>query len=75
MFKLGDILELKKDALLWVKGTIVQVVSLECDFADDCDIVVKVLNTKGMMDSMLGKEVGAVSRLFSLKEGKGGIHV
>lgn len=66
MFKIGDILTLRNDALMWVKGTVVQVVSLECDFDDKCDIVVKILDTKGMLDSMLGKEVGALSTLFDL---------
>ena len=69
MFKIGDILTLRNDALLWVKGTVVQVVALECD------IVVKVIDTKGMLDSMLGKEVGAVSYLFDLQERRGGILV
>lgn len=75
MFKIGDILTLRNDTLLWVKGTVVQVVSLECDFDDKCDIVVKILDTKGMLDSMLGKEVGAVSYLFDLQERRGGILV
>ena len=75
MFKIGDIVTLKKDALIWVKGTIVQVVALECDFDNSCDIVVKVLDTKGMMDDMVGKEVGALSTLFELQERRGGILV
>lgn len=75
MFKVGDILTLRNDALLWVQGTVVQVVALECDFEDKCDIVVKILDTKGMLDSMLGKEVGAVSYLFDLQERRGGILV
>lgn len=75
MFKIGDILTLRNDSLLWAKGTVVQVVSLECDFVDKCDIVVKILDTKGMLDSMLGKEVGAVSYLFDLQERRGGILV
>ena len=75
MFKIGDILTLRNDALMWVKGTVVQVVSLECDFDDKCDIVVKILDTKGMLDSMLGKEVGALSTLFDLQGRRGGILV
>lgn len=75
MFKIGDILTLRNDALIWVKGTVVQVVSLECDFDAKCDIVVKILDTKGMMNSMLGKEVGALSTLFDLQERRGGILV
>ena len=75
MFKIGDILTLRNDTLIWVKGTVVQVVSLECNFDDKCDIVVKILDTKGMLDSMLGKEVGAVSYLFDLQERRGGILV
>lgn len=75
MFKIGDILELNDDALLWVKGTVVQVVSTECDFDAKCDMVVKILDTKCMMQGMVGKEVGALSKLFSLKERRGGILV
>lgn len=75
MFKIGDILTLRNDVLLWAKGTVVQVVALECDFDDKCDIVVKILDTKGMLDSMLSKEVGAVSYLFDLQERRGGILV
>lgn len=75
MFKIGDILILRNNALVWAKGTVVQVVALECDFDAKCDIVVKIIDTKGMLDSMLGKEVGAVSCLFDLQERRGGILV
>lgn len=75
MFEIGDIITLKKDTLLWQKGTTAKVVALECDFDDQCDIVVKILDTKGMLDSMLGEEVGAVSYLFDLQERRGGILV
>lgn len=60
---------------MWVKGTVVQVVALECDFDDKCDIVVKIIDTKGTLDSMIGKEAGAVSYLFDLQKRRGGILV
>lgn len=75
MFKVGDILTLRDDAFIWIKGTVVQVVALECDFDDKCDIVVKIIDTKGMLDNMLGKEVGALSTLFDFQERRGGILV
>lgn len=49
MFKIGDIITLKKDALLWQKDTTAKVVKLECDFDDKCDIVVEIIDTKGKM--------------------------
>lgn len=40
MFEIGDIITLKKDTLLWQKGTTAKVVELECNFDPKCDIVV-----------------------------------
>ena len=75
MFEIGDIITLKKDTLLWQKGTTAKVVELECDFDDKCDIVVEILNTKGKMQGMIGKTVGAMSNMFELQKGKRGLHV
>lgn len=75
MFEIGDIITLKKDAFLWQKGTTVKVVELECDFDDKCDIVVEILYTKGKMQGMIGKTVGAMSNMFELQKGKRGLHV
>lgn len=75
MFEIGDIITLKKDTLLWQKGTIAKVVELECDFDDKCDIVVEILDTKGKMQGMIGKTVGAMSNMFELQKGKRGLHV
>ena len=75
MFEIGDIITLKKDALLWQKGTTAKVVELECDFGDKCDIVVEILDTKGKMQGMIGKTVGAMSNMFELQKGKRGLHV
>lgn len=75
MFRIGDIITLKKDTLIWKKGTTAKVVELECNFDAKCDIVVKVLEAKGLAENMIGKEVGAMSSLFMLQERKGGIHV
>lgn len=75
MFEIGDIITLKKDTLLWQKGTTAKVVELECNFDAKCDIVVKVLEAEGLAENMIGKEVGAMSSLFMLQERKGGIHV
>ena len=75
MFKIGDILTLRNDSLMWVKGTVVQVVALECDFDGKCDIVVEILDTKGKMKGMIGKTVGAMSNMFELQKGKRGLHV
>ena len=75
MFRIGDIITLKKDALIWKKGTTAKVVELECNFDAKCDIVVKVLEAKGLAENMIGKEVGAMSSLFMLQERKCGIHV
>ena len=74
-FEIGDIIVLKKDTLLWQKGTTAKVVELECDFDDKCDIVVEILNTKGKMQGMIGKTVGAMSNMFELQKGKRGLHV
>lgn len=46
MFRIGDIITLKKDTLIWKKGTTAKVVELECNFDAKCDIVVKVLEAK-----------------------------
>lgn len=75
MFEIGDIITLKKDTLLWQKGTTAKVVELECDFDDKCDIVVEILDTKGKMKDMIGKTVGAMSNMFELQKGKRGLHV
>lgn len=75
MFEIGDIITLKKDTLLWQKGTTAKVVELECDFDDKCDIVVEILDTKGKMIGMIGKTVGAMSNMFELQKGKRGLHV
>ena len=75
MFEIGDIITLKKDTLLWQKGTTAKVVELECDFDDKCDIVVEILDTKGKMQGMIGKTVGAMSDMFELQKGKRGLHV
>ena len=75
MFEIGDIITLKKDTLLWQKGTTAKVVELECDFDDKCDIVVEILYTKGKMQGMIGKTVGAMSNMFELQKGKRGLHV
>lgn len=75
MFEIGDIITLKKDTLLWQKGTTAKVVELECDFDDKCDIVVEILVTKGKMQGMIGKTVGAMSSMFELQKGKRGLHV
>lgn len=75
MFEIGDIITLKKDAFPWQKGTTVKVVELECDFDDKCDIVVEILYTKGKMQGMIGKTVGAMSNIFELQKGKRGLHV
>ncbi len=75
MFDIGDIIVLKKDAFLWQKGTIAEVVGLGCDFDHKCDIVVEILDTKGKMQGMIGKTVGAMSNMFELQKGKRGLHV
>jgi hypothetical protein len=75
MFEIGDIITLKKDTLLWQKGTTAKVVKLECDFDDKCDIVVEILDTKGKMEGMIGKTVGAMSNMFELQKGKSGLLV
>lgn len=75
MFEIGDIITLKKDTLLWQKGTTAKVVELECDFDNKCDIVVEILDTKGKMEGMIGKTVGAMSNMFELQKGKRGLHV
>ena len=75
MFGIGDIITLKKDTFLWQKGTIAKVVELECNFDDKCDIVVEILYTKGKMQGMIGKTVGAMSNMFELQKGKRGLHV
>lgn len=75
MFEIGDIITLKKDTLLWQKGTTAKVVELECDFDDKCDIVVEILDTKGRMKGMIGKTVGSMSNMFELQKGKRGLHV
>lgn len=75
MFEIGDIITLKRDTLLWQKGTTVKVVGLECNFDDKCDIVVEVLYAKGKMQGMIGKTVGAMSNMFELQKGKRGLHV
>ena len=75
MFRIGDIITLKKDAFLWKKGTTAKVVELECNFDPKCDIVVEILDTKGKMRGMIGKEIGAMSSMFELQKRKGGIHV
>lgn len=75
MFEIGDIITLKKDTLLWQKGTTAKVVELECDFDDKCDIVVEILDTKGKMKGMIGKTVGVMSNIFELQKGKRGLHV
>lgn len=75
MFEIGDIITLKKDTFLWQKGTTAKVVELECDFDDKCDIVVEILDTKGKMQDMIGKTVGAMSNMFELQKGKRGLHV
>ena len=75
MFEIGDIITLKKDVFLWQKGTTAKVVELECDFDDKCDIVVEILDTKGKMQGMIGKTVGAMSNIFELQKGKRGLHV
>lgn len=75
MFGIGDIITLKKDTFLWQKGTTVKVVELECNFDPKCDIVVEILYTKGKMQCMIGKTVGAMSYMFELQKGKRGLHV
>lgn len=75
MFEIGDIITLKKDTLLWQKGTTAKVVELECNFDPKCDIVVEILYTKGKMQGMIGKTVGAMSSMFELQKGKRGLHV
>lgn len=75
MFEIGDIITLKKDTLLWQKGTTAKVVELECNFDLKCDIVVEIIDTKGKMKGMIGKIVGAMSDMFELQKGKRGLHV
>lgn len=75
MFEIGDIITPKKDAFLWQKGTTAKVVELECNFDHKCDIVVEILDTKGKMQGMIGKTVGAMSSMFELQKVKGGLHV
>ena len=75
MFEIGDIITLKKDTLLWQKGTTAKVVELECNFDHKCDIVVEILDTKGKMQGMIGKTVGAMSNMFELQKGKRGLQV
>lgn len=75
MFDIGDIITLKKDTLLWQRGTTAKVVSIECDFDYKCDIVVEILEAKGTMKHMIGKTVGAMSNMFELQKGKRGLHV
>lgn len=75
MFEIGDIITLKKDTLLWQRGTTAKVVELECNFDDKCDIVVEIIDTKGKMKGMIGKTVGAMSNMFELYKGKRGLHV
>nr|DAE81764.1 MAG TPA: hypothetical protein [Caudoviricetes sp.] len=75
MFEIGDIITLKRDTFLWQKGTTAKVVKLECYFDDKCDIVVEILDTKGKMQGMIGKTVGAMSNMFELQKGKRGLHV
>lgn len=75
MFEIGDIITLKKDTLLWQKGTTAKVVELECNFNHKCDIVVEIIDTKGKMKGMIGKTVGAMSNMFELQKGKRGLHV
>lgn len=75
MFDIGDIIVLKKDAFLWQKGTIAKVVGLGCDFDPKCDIVVEILDTKGKMEGMIGKTLGAMSNMFELQKGRRGLHV
>lgn len=75
MFDIGDIIVLKKDAFLWQKGTIAKVVRLGCDFDPKCVIVVEILDTKGKMEGMIGKTVGAMSNMFELQKGRRGLHV
>lgn len=75
MFGIGDIITLKKDTFLWQKGTTVKVVELECNFDPKCDIVVEILYTKGKMQGMIGKTVGAMSSMFELQKGKRDLHV
>lgn len=70
MFEIGDIITLKKDTLLWQKGTTAKVVELECNFDPKCDIVVEIIDTKGKMKGMIGKTVGAMSNMFELQKGK-----
>lgn len=75
MFEIGDIITLKKDTLLWQKGTTAKVVELECNFDPKCDIVVEIIDTKGKMKGMIGKTVGAMSNMFELQKGKSGLLV
>ena len=75
MFEIGDTITLKKDTLLWQKGTTAKVVGLECNFDSKCDIVVEVLEAKGKMQGMVGKTIGAMSSMFELQKGKSGLHV
>lgn len=75
MLEIGDIITLKKDTLLWQKGTTAKVVELECNFDHKCDIVVEIIDTKGKMKGMIGKTVGAMSNMFELQKGKRGLHV
>lgn len=75
MFEIGDIITLKRDTLLWQKGTIAKVIKLKCNFDSKCDIEVEILDTKGKMKGMIGKTVGAMSSMFELQKGKKGLHV
>ena len=75
MFEIGDIITLKKDTLLWQKGTTAKVVELECNFDPKCDIVVEIIDSKGKMKGMIGKTVGAMSNMFELQKGKSGLFV
>lgn len=75
MFEIGDIITLKRDTLLWQKGTIAKVIKLECNFDSKCDIEVEILDTKGKMQGMIGKTVGAMSSMFELQKGKRGLYV
>lgn len=52
-----------------------KVVELECNFDPKCDIVVEILDTKGNMQGMIGKTVGAMSNMFELQKGKRGLYV
>lgn len=75
MFEIGDIITLKRDTLLWQKGTIAKVIKLECNFDYKCDIEVEIMEAKGRMKGMIGKTVGAMSSMFELQKEKRGLHV